>query len=310
MTPNGHLGREVLPAPDRAYAGLVTYDAKDPDTSVPADRAAAPAGGRAERAGRAARRRRLRRLQRLRRAVRDADRRAAGGRRAQVHPLPHHRAVLADPAGAADRPQPPHGRHGRDHRDRHLGARLQLDPPEHRARPLAETLKLNGYSTAQFGKCHEVPGVGDQPDGPVRRLADRRRRVRALLRLHRRRGPPVLPGDLRGHRPGRARQDARRGLPLHGGHDRPGHRLGPAAEGADGRQAVLRVLRARARPTPRTTSRKEWADRYKGQFDAGLGRAARGDLRAAEGARRDPAGRRADRAATPRSRPGTTCPRS
>ena len=23
--------------------------------------------------------------------------------------------------------------------------------------PLAETLKLNGYSTAQFGKCHEVP---------------------------------------------------------------------------------------------------------------------------------------------------------
>ena len=23
--------------------------------------------------------------------------------------------------------------------------------------PLAQTLKLNGYSTAQFGKCHEVP---------------------------------------------------------------------------------------------------------------------------------------------------------
>jgi len=23
--------------------------------------------------------------------------------------------------------------------------------------PLARTLKLNGYSTAQFGKCHEVP---------------------------------------------------------------------------------------------------------------------------------------------------------
>ena len=23
--------------------------------------------------------------------------------------------------------------------------------------PVAETLKLNGYSTAQFGKCHEVP---------------------------------------------------------------------------------------------------------------------------------------------------------
>jgi arylsulfatase len=25
------------------------------------------------------------------------------------------------------------------------------------AAPLPETLKLNGYSTAQFGTCHEVP---------------------------------------------------------------------------------------------------------------------------------------------------------
>ena len=31
---------------------------------------------------------------------------------------------------------------------------------------------------------------------------------------------------------------------------------------------------------------QEWADKYKGQFDAGLGRAARGDVRAPEGARR------------------------
>ena len=27
--------------------------------------------------------------------------------------------------------------------------------------PLAETLKLNGYATAQFGKCHQVPVTGD-----------------------------------------------------------------------------------------------------------------------------------------------------
>jgi arylsulfatase len=31
MTENGTIGREVLPIPDRAYAGLVPYDAKDPD---------------------------------------------------------------------------------------------------------------------------------------------------------------------------------------------------------------------------------------------------------------------------------------
>ena len=49
--------------------------------------------------------------------------------------------------------------------------------PKNKA-PLAMTLKLNGYSTAQFGKCHEVPDVGDEPDGTVRPVAHRRRRVR------------------------------------------------------------------------------------------------------------------------------------
>jgi arylsulfatase len=32
--------------------------------------------------------------------------------------------------------------------------------------PLAQTLKLNGYSTAQFGKCHEVPVWETSPIGP------------------------------------------------------------------------------------------------------------------------------------------------
>jgi arylsulfatase len=32
--------------------------------------------------------------------------------------------------------------------------------------PLAETLKLNGYATAQFGKCHEVPVWQTSPLGP------------------------------------------------------------------------------------------------------------------------------------------------
>ena len=32
--------------------------------------------------------------------------------------------------------------------------------------PLARTLKLNGYSTAQFGKCHEVPVWQASPAGP------------------------------------------------------------------------------------------------------------------------------------------------
>jgi arylsulfatase len=32
--------------------------------------------------------------------------------------------------------------------------------------PLAQTLKLNGYNTAQFGKCHEVPVWQTSPAGP------------------------------------------------------------------------------------------------------------------------------------------------
>src|SRR4029078_10131884 len=35
--------------------------------------------------------------------------------------------------------------------------------------PLAEILKLNGYCTAQFGKCHEVPVWETSPMGPYDR---------------------------------------------------------------------------------------------------------------------------------------------
>lgn len=34
------------------------------------------------------------------------------------------------------------------------------------ASPIGRTLKLNGYSTAQFGKCHEVPVWETSPVGP------------------------------------------------------------------------------------------------------------------------------------------------
>jgi arylsulfatase A-like enzyme len=35
--------------------------------------------------------------------------------------------------------------------------------------PLAEVLKLNGFATAQFGKCHEVPVWESSPAGPYDR---------------------------------------------------------------------------------------------------------------------------------------------
>ena len=42
----------------------------------------------------------------------------------------------------------------------------------------------------------------------------------------------------------------------------------PPAEGADGDKPFF-VASPRARPTPRTTSRREWADKYSGVFDDG-----------------------------------------
>ena len=98
---------------------------------------------------------------------------------------------------------------GGDHRDRDLGARLQLGAPEHvrAAGRDAEAERLLDRAVRQVPRG---AGVGDEPDGPVRLVADRRRRVRVLLRLHRRRDEPVLPGALRGHDPGRARRRRRR----------------------------------------------------------------------------------------------------
>ena len=285
--------REVLPIPDRPHTGLVTYDAKDPDTAFPPIEPLRPPegapnvlvvliddcgfgassafGGPCETPT----------------AERLAD------ERAPLQPLPHDGALLADPPSPAHRPKPPLGRHGRDHRDRHLGAGLQLDPSEHGGTPGrdAEAKRLLDRPVRQVPRG---AGLGDEPDGPVRRLALGGRRLRALLRLHRRRDEPVRAGDLRRHDAGRARPHPGGGLPLHRGHDRPGDRLDPPAEGADARQALLHLLRARRHP--RAAPRPDRVvGQVQGQVRRRLGRPARADAGPPEGARRRPRGRRADR---------------
>ena len=179
------------------------------------------------------------------------------GERPPVQPLPHDRPVRAHPRRPAVGPQPPHRRHGRHHRAGHVGARLQLPAPQ-RLRAAGADAPPQRLRDRPVRQVPRGPGLADQPAGPVRRLAQRRRRLRALLRLHRRRDQPVLPGDLRRHDPRRAAEDARAGLPLRRGHDRSGRRLGPPAAGADAGQAVLHVLRAgrhpRAAPRPRRRS--------------------------------------------------------
>ena len=47
-----------------------------------------------------------------------------------------------------------------------VGAGLQLGAARTRARRSPRRCKLNGYSTAQFGKCHEVPVWETSPMGP------------------------------------------------------------------------------------------------------------------------------------------------
>ena len=63
---------------------------------------------------------------------------------------------------------------GRNHHSVGMGAITEMATsapgnssirPKEKA-PIAETLKLNGYSTAQFGKCHEVPVWEVSPVGP------------------------------------------------------------------------------------------------------------------------------------------------
>ena len=59
--------------------------------------------------------------------------------------------------------------------------------------PLAEMLRLNGYSTAAFGKSHETAAWEVSPSGPTDRWPTRSG-LRQVLRLHRRRDEPVGAG--------------------------------------------------------------------------------------------------------------------
>ena len=116
---------------------------------------------------------------------------------------------------------------GRNHHVNNAGAIMELATafpgntgirPESVA-PLAEMLRLNGYSTGAFGKYHETPPWEVSVSGPFDRWPTALR-VRQVLRFHRRRDEPVGAGDLRRDRPRRAPGQSR--LPLHRGHDGPG----------------------------------------------------------------------------------------
>ncbi len=267
------VSRAVLPIPDRHTVGLTTYDAKDPATTFPPIEPLRPPEGAPnvlviliDDVGFGA-------SSAFGGPMQHAELRAPGGERAQVHALPHDRALLAYAPGAPDRPQPPRGRHGRHHRDRHVRARLQLRPAEVGA-PLAETLKLNGYSTAQFGKCHEVPVWETSPVGPFDSWPSGGGGFEHFYGFIGGETNQYYPAIYQDTIPVEPEKTAGGGLPLHGGHDRPGDRLDAPAEGAHAGQAVLHLLRAgsdaRAAPRPARV-----VGQVQGHVRPGLGRAAR-----------------------------------
>ena len=189
------LSRAILPILDRTACGSDDLRRQGPGHEVSAHRAAAAAQGRTECADRAPRRRGFCCFQRLRRGHQHADGRTAGEGRSEVQPLPYDSAVLADAPGAADRAQSPFGEHGRHLRDRDLGARLHLGAAEGQG-AVGDDAQAQRLLDGAVRQVSRGPGVGNEPDGTVRSMADRRRRLRIFLRLHRRRNQSVLPGDL------------------------------------------------------------------------------------------------------------------
>ncbi len=157
--------RDVLPIPDTQHVGLTTYDAKDPDTSYPPITTLRPPPGAPNV------------LIVLIDDVGFAASSAFGGpcntpvaerlAGSGVKLNRFHTTALCSPTRQALLT-------GRNHHSVGMGAITEMATsapgnssirPKNKA-PIAETLKLNGYSTAQFGKCHEVPVWEVSPVGP------------------------------------------------------------------------------------------------------------------------------------------------
>jgi arylsulfatase len=159
--------REVLPVPDQRYQGLIVYDAKDPSSGFPPiPQVRPPEGapnvlvillddvgfGASSAFGGPC-------------ATPTAERLAGNGLKYNRF----HTTALCSPTRAALLT-------GRNHHAVGMGGITEIASASpgytsvipNTTAPLAEVLKLNGYSTAQFGKCHEVPVWETSPMGPFR----------------------------------------------------------------------------------------------------------------------------------------------
>ncbi|MEB3266300.1 MAG: arylsulfatase [Cyanobacteriota bacterium] len=157
--------RHVLPIPDQAPVGLTTFDAKDPDTNFPPICDLRPPQGAPNV------------LVILLDDVGFGASSAFGGpcqtprfEQLASEGLKYnrfHTTALCSPTRQAMLT-------GRNHHSVGMGGITEIatSAPGYNSllpntcSPIARTLKLNGYATAQFGKCHEVPVWQTSPMGP------------------------------------------------------------------------------------------------------------------------------------------------
>ena len=157
--------RNILPIPDRPPVGLTTFDAKDPDAKYPPIEPLRPPKGAPNV------------LVILIDDVGFGASSAFGGpcQTPNVEKLASaglrytrmHTTALCSPTRQAMLT-------GRNHHSVGMGGITEIatSAPGYNSirpntcAPLAEILKLNGYATAQFGKCHEVPVWETSPMGP------------------------------------------------------------------------------------------------------------------------------------------------
>ena len=172
--------------------------------------------------------------------------------------------------------------------------------------PLARTLKLNGYSTAQFGKCHEVPVWETSPVGPFDAWPTGGGGFEyfyGFIGGEANQWYPTLYDGTTAVEPKKTPEEG-----YHFMEDMTDKAMAwvVAAEGAGAGQAILRLFRARRDPCAASCA-EGMGRQVQGQVRPGLGQAARGNLRPAEEARRHPGGLRNSPRGTRRFRRGTTC---
>jgi arylsulfatase A-like enzyme len=166
--PHRDRPRSILPIPDQGYAGTVLYDAKDPDVRFAPIRPVRPPGGAPNV------------LIVLIDDVGFGASSAFGGpcetptfERLAADGLKYtrfHTTAICSPTRAALIT-------GRNHHSVGMDGITEMatSAPGYNSMrpnscaPLPEILKLNGYATAHFGKCHEVPVWESSPVGPFER---------------------------------------------------------------------------------------------------------------------------------------------